>query len=952
VSTPWISPVFVGRSPESARLDEALRDAGTGTPRTLLIGGEAGVGKTRLLGEFLDRAADQGAIVAPGACVELGAEGLPFAPASAALRALARELGPELAQAVAGREQDIAWLLPDLATGPVKDGEVNRPRLFEMVLSILEQLSAERTIVLAFEDLHWADGSTRELLGFLIRLLRTGRILIIGTVRIDALERRHPLRGFLAGLERLHGVTRFDLGRLTRPQVAAQLTGILGGEPSRSLVQQIYAKSEGNAFFVEELARSARDGQLTGLSETLRDLLLVRTEQLPAGAQEIVRLAAVAGSTVPHRLLAEAAAAPGLDEALRAAVSAHILVPEPDGYRFRHALQREAVRDDLLPGERTRLHAALAVALAAQPGLLPADEQASRTASYWYHADRPDQALPAVLAAAEAARGRYAYGEQLRMLERALELWDRVPDAAALTGRTRLDVLSAAVPAGRQHNAVDTAYELAGQALELIDEQAEPRRAAWLWVERSRLLRALMRSDGMAELTRAQELLGDEPPSEEHARLLGRIARDRMIDTPNEAAAALARQGLSLIAGQGLTSLESDLHKVLGIILTAVGKTEEGFAEVTTAVRLAEATGDPESLCSVLGNQSSLLEGVGRHRAAVDIARTAKALADKRGLSRNVGAFIIGNLAESMLSLGEWTELESFCDTAFEIDPRPLTAGHLERLLTALDLARGNTDKAAARLEQGRVPDAAYVERQYRIPFAHMEIAVARARGDISAVRGVLTRQTNEGFPTGTQRYAWPLLVEAASAENESGTPDPRAVADIRTAGTALPVACPLDEAWRRTLDAELADTDPELWTAAVEAWAELEQPYTRARVALRCAQALLAAGRREEAAPHLAGATATATRLSAAPLLAALDQLTRRAGLAAPDGQPAPYRLTPRETDVLRLLAEGRTNRQIAEELYISAKTASVHVSNILAKLEVSGRGEAAALAHRLQLL
>ena len=364
---------------------------------------------------------------------------------------------------------------------------------------MLERIAADRTVVLVLEDLHWADASTRHLLSYLFRTLRRGRLVVIATYRADDIHRRHPLRPLLAELDRLRSVRRIELARFTRGEVHHQLTGILAAEPEQRLVDQIFERSDGNAFFVEELV-VCRDphGGCPDLSDSLRDLLLVRVESLPEDAQKVVRVAAEGGSTVEYPLLAAVARLPEdkLIEALRAAVGANILLPAPDGdgYRFRHSLVREAVSDDLLPGECSRLNRRYAEALEADPSLVRADEQTTRLATYWYHAHDAAKALPVVLRAAVEARRRHAYAEQLRLLSRAMELWDAVPeeireglrpldhagsypacgcDPETAAPLRYLDLLAEAVEASRFCGDRERALKLAKKALRLIEAENE-----------------------------------------------------------------------------------------------------------------------------------------------------------------------------------------------------------------------------------------------------------------------------------------------------------------------------------------------------------------------------------------------------------------------------------------------------------------------------------------------
>ena len=390
------SPIFVGRTEELARLAAAADRAAAGTPTSVLIGGEAGVGKTRLVGELVAGARAAGATVLAGGCVELGGEGVPFAPLIEALRAFVRDLDePALARLVPGQARaELARLLPELGPSAGAAGQraafggdpgpwSEQGRLFELLLGLLERLAAERRAVLVVEDLHWADRSTRDLLAFLVRNLRHGRLLLVATYRSDELHRRHPLRPFLAELDRGRRVERLELARFGPAEVAAQLAGIQGAPVPAELAGRIHARSGGNAFFVEELAATA-GGAERELPPSLRDTLLARIELLAEPAQQVLEVVSVAGAAVADPLLAEVA---GLPEAellagLREAVSAHVLLADAgDGtYGFRHALVKEAVYAELLPGERTRLHARFAAALAARGQRRPGTGRRARLA--------------------------------------------------------------------------------------------------------------------------------------------------------------------------------------------------------------------------------------------------------------------------------------------------------------------------------------------------------------------------------------------------------------------------------------------------------------------------------------------------------------------------------------------------------------------------------------------
>ncbi|MFF9206973.1 MULTISPECIES: AAA family ATPase [unclassified Streptomyces] len=998
VETRSVSPVFVGRADELEALRDALARAAAGEPQALLIAGEAGVGKTRLVEEFAMAACHAGAVIAVGGCVEIGADGLPFAPFSAALRALRRELPDAFAAAAAGQEEELARLLPELGeAGPGRHDEEGMARLFELTARVLQEVAADRTVVVALEDLHWADASTRHLLAYLLRTLRSGRLVVLGTYRSDDIHRRHPLRPLLAELDRLRTVRRLDLARFTRDEVCRQIAGIIATEPDPAQVDDIFERSDGNAFFVEELAVAADAGCCTGLTDTLRDLLLVRVEALPESAQRVVRVVAEGGSTVEYRLIAAVASLTEDDliEALRAAVNASILIPTPagDGYRFRHSLVREAVSDDLLPGERSRLNRRYAEALETDPTLVPADQRAMRLASYWYHAHDPAKALPAVLDASVTARRRHAYSEQLGLLERAMELWDAVPEDVRArlrpldhaeaypacgcdpeaTPLRYLDLMAEAAVAGRLAMERERALKITKRALRLLEDDPDPLRAAWFWSQRSRLVQALARGDGWDELATAQELVRGLPPSTVHAEVLTVAAGWSMLHKPGAEALAAAERAVQYARMVGARSVELNARLTLGGLMVDSGAVDDGLAEMRRVLEQAVREGVPSVAGRAYVNLPSELESVGRSREAAALLRDGAAYARTYGLLDSE-SWVWGNLSDSLYSLGEWDGAAQAAENALRRGQSAKPQGAAALCLAHLALARGEVTEAERRLQAARGHFGSHDPMpQQWLPVARIAVGVAAAQGRLADARAALARALDAGTPPGTHRYAWPLLLAAATAEADAlALPAARdgreqALDRVLTAVKKLTTAAPIWRAHEQWVRAELLRAEgratPATWSPVVTAFEALERPYDLARVRHRLAEALVTEGGDDERA----GATellrlshAVAEHLGARPLADSTAQLARRARLpltGPAQAAPAPadpaeaLGLTTRERDVLRLVSAGRTNRQIAEELFISPKTASVHVSNILAKLGVSGRGEAAAVAHRLGL-
>ncbi|WP_329136945.1 AAA family ATPase [Streptomyces sp. NBC_01476] len=991
VQTQSLSPVFIGRDAELTRLASALSAAHGGRPQMVLIGGEAGVGKTRLTEEFLAAARAGGAVAVVGACVEIGADGLPFAPVSTALRALYGALGAELTAAAAGQEADLARLLPELgvpgtAGRAARDphDEDGRVRLFELTARLLERLAADRTLVVVVEDLHWADRSTRELLAYLFRSLQRARLVVAATYRADDIHRRHPLRPFLAETDRLRTVERIELSRFSHDEVRRQLAAILAVEPEDAVVDKVFARSDGNPFFVEELACGIRGGCATaGISASLRDLLLVRVEALSDDAQRVAKFVAEGGNTVEYRLLA---AICGLGEdqlidALRGAVGANILLPDNsgDGYRFRHSLVREAVGDDLLPGERSRINRRYAEAIEADPSLVRADERATRLATYWYAAHDPAKALPAVLRASVEARHRHAYAEQFRLLERALELWDEAPGEVraalrpldyaeaypscetcdAATPLSFLDLLAEITVAARLGAEPERAYAMAKRALRQMERQGtvDPLRAAWFWSQRSRLTEDLGRGDGWEELSRARELVRGLPPSAAHAEVMAMIAGWIAVHKSGSDGVAAAGRAVELARLAGARDTELHARVTLGLLQADGGDIEGGLAEVEEVRRLLAGEPSPGLVARTYGNLSSVLEGAGRSAEALRLSREARTLIGE-GMVHTTRSWLLTNEAESLYALGRFPEAAVALSEARCSAERPFLRAGIEMYTAFVGLAVGDTEGAvrghAAAAELLRYD----TQPQHLIPMRALALELAVAQGRFQDARRELLAAVDVGFPAGTTRFGWPLLVAGAAAEADSpGPAAPEVLRRIRGAAEELPRPTSLCAAYALLLAAELARAEGRvevsLWAAAEAAFVQQERPVRLAEVRYRYAEALLGCGadRRADAAGLLAAAHGTASAAGAAPLADRVTRLAQRARLALTQAPANPLGLTAREREVLRLVADGRTNRQIAEELFISPKTASVHVSNILAKLSVSTRGEAAALSHRLQL-
>ncbi|MEV0901555.1 AAA family ATPase [Actinoplanes sp. NPDC049802] len=992
------STVLVGRDADLAALHDAFKRAVGAEAPALLVGGEAGVGKTRLVEEFA-RGLDARVLV--GQCLELGEEGLPFAPFAAALRELARHEGRSV---FGGREAEFARLLPELGLPPEFGGS-HRGHLFELVGSLFARLGEQRPVVLVVEDLHWADRSTRDLIGFLVRSARVPRLLLVVTYRTDELHRGHPLRPFLAELERVRGVQRHDLDRLDRDGTAELLGHLLGGEPDRPTVDAVCERAQGIPFFIEQFAASA-DPRCGDIPETLRDLLLSRVDQLPEPAQRMLRIAAVGGTRFGHELLARVA---GVDEAtlesaLRAAVAAQMIGFDPDGgYEFRHALVREAVHDDLLPGERSRLHARYAKAVEAEPHLVAADRAPAEIAHHWFCARDHARALVAAGRAADAAGRRYAFAEQARLLERVLELWEQVPDAAELLGKCHLDLLEEAALAAIDAGDHGRAGRLTRAALADLDSEAEPTRAARLLIRRAKLLRNAGKSDGAAEAREAYRLLEPAPRDLPWLKLLGDVAHVfARID--GEVAGRIASQVMTSAAEFGDEASRIAAEITFGHACSGHLPAEEGLPAKRRAVERARASGDIPNLAQGLVHLSDALYELGAYQESATAAAEGVPHADLVGVSRTTGVYLLANHAEALMALGRWDEADARLAEAGRQDPPGTLAVPWLRLRARLRLARGHDGADALVSRAVTFLAKPFLNVDLRLGLLELRILAFLQAGDREAARAVAAGALEDPHLYEQPRYSWSLLAAAAVAAGQVGSaqldrshvarfdaavaagqvgsaqldrshasrpdallaeprgsePPPSELSPatggtdlaslIRAAADRLPRRYPAELAYAAQVRAVL-DGGAERWRDAVEAWRVDGQPYQLAAALLDYAEAV--AADRQAATEAITEACAIATALGAVPLAAAADTLARRLGVGGGSAPAAGTEvLTAREREVLRLVAEGQSNSRIAQRLFISPKTASVHVSRIIAKLEVTNRVEAAAVAHRLGLL
>jgi DNA-binding CsgD family transcriptional regulator len=983
----WDDAPLVGRADELARLMAHVDRAAEGRSSAVLLAGDAGVGKTRLLDELSGRATARGVRVLTGHCVDLGDVGLPYLPFVDLLRPVVAD--PGLAPALAGHP-----VLGGLLTGrpgapapgqpaddadrgsahgtlrpPADDG---RLQLFEAVASLLSELADGSPLLLVLEDLHWADRSSRDLLRYLLARLVDEPIVVVASYRADDLHRRHPLRPLLAELVRLPGVERLAVEPLPDADVGELVRGLAataGGVPAGT-VDDVVARAEGNAFYAEELLAAGLAGEVLPLG--LTDVLLARVEQLTPAAQQVLRVAAVAGRQVRHELVsAVAGQAPAeMEQALAEAVHRHLLVVSDDGrYRFRHALLREAVLADLLPGERVRLHAAVATHLAAHPAAGTAAERA-------HHARESNDlpgALSASLEAADAARRIGAPAEQLQHLEAVLALWSAVPDARDRAGRDQwallLDTAAAARAVGELHRAV----ALLRSAQELLGSDGDRKaRARVHYTLAQGLTRIEEQAEALQESTAAMALVPAEPPSAvrtwaaaTHARTLYSLGRIAEGDTAADEALAAANT-------LGLDSAWADTAVSLAR-LQGAGDLPTVRARLHEARLRAERSADADVEMRVWFSLAMVAYEAGEIAETLEHADAGLARARVLGVEWSFyGAELRHLEVVARYVAGDWDGSLAAADALARV---PDMAAHVRADALLVLVGRGDP-MARQRLAwaQGLTTRwDSHVLLMLATVSAEVELAAAAgdARTAVDRARwadGRLQALWRDDRLATVRLAATALAAVADAAAAARLTGDPATAAGWVAEGESLaevgraaarahdPAVGPAGieaRAWATRLEAEVSRLQgkaaPELWQTAVEQFG-YGHVFEEARSRFRLAEALLAVDDRAGAVAELKAAHDVALRLGAEPLRVAVGALARRArlGVEVTGVRQAEVSdvLTPREAEVLALVAQGLTNRQIGGRLFISEKTASVHVSNILAKFSASGRAEAVAIA------
>jgi DNA-binding CsgD family transcriptional regulator len=975
---------LVARADELSQLKDALSRAQAGTASAVLISGDAGVGKSRLLGEFAEHATESGATFLIGRCLGVADAGLPYLPFTEVVDRL-RSSHPDVVSSRPALSSLGGVAAESAGAGNERsDHELGQLQLFDAVWTALTELSTDTPMVLALEDLHWADPSTRNLLSFLFGRLGPQRLLIVATYRSDDMHRQHPFRPLLAELLRLSAVERLDLAPFTAPDAQAFARALGEDVLSDDTIGEVAERAEGNAFFIEELVSAAATGQ-DGMPWTLAEVLLARVERLSPLAEKVIRAISVTGSySVRHETVSSVLGVDGdeLEPALREAVQHHILMPSPHfayAYTFRHALLREAVYADLLPGERVRLHTAYArlVAVKNDP------KHAEGLAYHSLHSNDLPTALSASVQAAKNARHVGAPADELRHLEQALELWDAVDDPAERAGMSQLVLTRKAGHAASAAGQPERAHAFCKAALALADQANDPVLAADVRRELAQAQLSDFRwTDFVETVAEAWELIKDQPASKERAWVLALMARRAQKVTDLGDAHTLAQAALADARAAG-SSAEADALITLAFLENADGRVEEACALLEQArERAADVEAHGVELRAMF-NLSVTRQEQGQLDVAAKVADQGAARAAELGLTWSPYGLELRWIQVLVhYARGAWDQAADAASPPGE-QVSDIISGLIAAAGGLVQVGRGRFAEAERMLTRVR----SHWKRDGQISqlagVAGAEMASWQGRPDLAV--DLLDEALDAGRKAALSE--WPLggirmatlglsaqadIASAARLRNDTQA-EAEAVArgqryadyaeqTVRYGKPRSAEMGPEGQAWIARMQAErgrlTGANDPAAWQAVIDAFGYGEI-YPQALGQWRLAEALTSAGDRDTAAAELSQALATAEKLGAVPLATACRQLAERARLgvsrsggAAPVASDASATLTPRETAVLRLVAEGHTNRQIGEELYISEKTVSVHVSRVMAKLGAAGRTEAVAIAYQRGLL
>jgi DNA-binding NarL/FixJ family response regulator len=941
---------IVGRDVELGVFERAVARAAEGQPTVLLVSGDPGIGKSTLLAEAALHAEVE---LFAGRCAHVGGDAIPLAPVVDLIRQVQR-------RRKAAEPPSLEPLI-ELTTSSIgRVGDV-----FTLALALVGELGAGGPVVVGFDDLHWGDPATWDLFEHLARNVVDERVVLVGAYRTDEVARDPSLRRRIAELSRVSIVERVALAGLDRNAVAVQAAGVLGIPAPPGLVDELVRRGEGNPFFTEELVTAHVAGE--AIPARLNDLLAADVVSLdPAGRHVLAALATIGRDTDPALLTAVVE----LDEAttevaVRAALDARLLVVDAatDAYRVRHPLIGEVAYHLALPTERRRLHRAVATVLQTQTRFaLTAGDAAGELAFHLDRAGDEAAAFEALFAAADSAE-LIAPATCLAHLGRIFELWDQHATAAhepQLVPRLwqAADLASAV---GQNERAV----VLARRGHELGDP---PEGRAWAYERLARFLWSAGEMAASAETyAQAAALLDSdgEQDSSGAALTYAGLAQADLMFCRFDRAQHWARRSLDAAAPEDAAA-RSAAARVLGVVEALTGELEVGLDHSREAV---DATLAPHRWALANAMLAMVLFDVGHTEEALSVALDGAAVSQRAGFDTSFGTFHSGVAARCLVRLGRWDEADNVLAGIAALEPTPIGAIQLDAARAPLAARRGQPGAAAELAERlRRHPSDPFSDAIIDAALVDVHLAAKEWDEASGIAASALSRDPNvdprfvarftAGLVTATVERALDDLARQETVDRDAIVRELEGRLDVaRSDAASVSLAAAADITFAQAMITRLRLADADAFARAAIAADAIGDAWLAASARLLEADAAATAGAAAQAVDALRAAHDGAITLGAAPLVADIEALARRAriSLEAPtvralgEGDAVKLGLTSREAEVLALVAAGRTNREIGADLYVSEKTASVHVSNILRKLGVSSRVEAAAIAQRV---
>lgn len=970
-----LAPHMVGRQAQLYQLESLLQEASRGAGQIVFLAGDAGVGKTRLVREFLRRArVRDGVEILEGHCYDED-PAVPYGPFVNAIRSFMHTVGVDAITHVAGPwKRDLAMLLPELGTPAAAESaepQLLKQRLFAALHHLLRPQSDQHCRIVVLEDLHWSDQTSQELLHYLSRSISRDRLLFLGTYRTDELHRRHPLTHLLAQLLREPVYHEVRLAPLSRAELADMLETTLERALPGGFVEALYSRTEGNPFFVEEvlkslMAHAALDSLIQSVQQghgidqlaipfSLKDSILRRTGDLDPTMGAVLTYAAVIGRRFDFEILLQLTGLTEADllRALALLVERQLVVEEPGGaedrYRFRHALTREAIYDDLLGRERRIKHREVLRVLEA---VYQADHEriVDQLAYHSLQARETAQAARYARLAAERAARMYAYREAVAHYEVALELLDTDDPRAYADLYEQLGEV--ANPIGdsdrylRYWREAQRYYEQVGDAIKVADIHRRLGRVLW------------DRGDSAGAFTHAKtalEILETAPPGYELAMAYSTLSQLHMLAFQQEESIAWGEKALQLAEQLGDVRVQAHALNNIGTSLAEIGEAERGIACLERSMALARQSNLTADVLRAYNNLGDRLAHNGEFKRSAALIREGIAFGAQVGWE-SFTSQLRSILAWIEMYLGHWEQARILIDA--EMNERPVSCPWI--LITKAELLFYQGEIGAARQVFETVLTVCETANEPHLlehALMHLARVLLRSGDPAQAIATVdRCRQLIQ---------QWPATVDSADVLY-CAIDIYLGAGAVTSARSLLASLVKIDEQkpnpLTRTLCAEaqglLALYEHRFAEAvgyferAGTGWRAMELPFDAAVSRRRLAESLLQTGdpaHRERARQELTAARQRFAHLGAVLELASVDALLRQFDPEPSVVQPIDTRLdelTPREREVIALLARGYSNREIANELVISAKTAEVHVSNILGKLGFTSRAQAAAYA------